>query len=93
MTEGRTRPVVHPIAREESPTDAVVLAVSEATGRPPVPGGAGSADALDDLAGVVDPDALEALFRARFDGRLVFEWAGCTVTIEGGTYVFVDPPD
>jgi len=84
---------VRPIGLDETVVEAVIQAVSEATGRPPVPDTMGSADALDDLCGAVDPDALAALVTDRFDGRLEFDWSGCRVAVEGDTHVVVEPLD
>lgn len=48
---------------------------------------------LDPLYAAVDPDALNALYRDGFDGRVEFRYAGCTVVVdgEGEVRVAADP--
>lgn len=89
MNEGGAGPFERPIESDESVSEAVVMAVSAATGRPPTPGTAGTLDELDGLYGTVDSDALDVLFRGRPDVRLAFEWAGCRVEIVDGARVVV----
>lgn len=38
---------------------------------------------LEPLYAAVDPDALNALCRDGFDGRVEFRYAGCTVVVDG----------
>lgn len=76
-----------------SVTETVVAAVAEATG---LQAGAGGGEVLDPLYDVVDPDALDALFRrsdpgGRSSGTVTFTYSGYEVTVEGGTVVAVAP--
>lgn len=77
------------IDEDESVSTAVVRAVSAVDGRPP-------AD-IPRLFGVVDPDALDALFAGpavgepRTGGHLSFVYGRCRVTIDHGEYLTVRP--
>ncbi|CQH63454.1 uncharacterized protein HHUB_4086 (plasmid) [Halobacterium hubeiense] len=77
------------IEDDESVSMAVVRAVTAVTGCSP-----GSTPLL---ARVVDPDALDALFSASFDGtprtggHLTFVYADCRVTIDNGEFLTVRP--
>lgn len=78
-----------PIVRtteDGSLTEAVVLGVAEARGVDPI--------ALDQrLYEVIDPDALDALFRnPSSSGTVEFSMAGCRVTIHADDRVVVFPP-
>ncbi|WP_208288905.1 HalOD1 output domain-containing protein [Halobacterium sp. R2-5] len=77
------------VAPDESPSEAVITAVAEATGRPATPletddSGPGS-DPLPPLFETINPDALDAL-AAPQDGQgnclVTFTYAGCTVSVE-----------
>lgn len=46
---------------------------------------------LDVLHNVVDPDAINTLYNRGFTGSLVFEYSGCTVTVDGDGDVEVTP--
>jgi hypothetical protein len=62
---------------EESPINAVVTTVAEATDQSPLE--------MEPLGEVIDPDALNALFSNSRDGssslRITFEYAGQVVTM------------
>lgn len=70
----------------------VVNAVADAKGVDPL-------DLEESLHDVIDPDALEDLFAPRFagvprfDGRVSFTMADCTVVVESGGRVVVSPPE
>jgi hypothetical protein len=76
------------VADNESATEAVVLAVAEATGVDPLD--------LDPLYDCVDPDALDALFDSGdglddLTGSFEFTYAGCDVTVNADQRVVVTP--
>lgn len=78
--------VIRSIDEGDSPSVAVVRAVSEATGR--------SVTELEPLEHTVDTDALDSLFSPRANdeprtGRFSFEYAGLDVTISYHDYVEV----
>lgn len=75
--------------REETVSERVIDAVSEATGTDPVE--------LEPLYNVVDPDALNAIFASggageSSDTELRFTMAGCDVLVRDGGNVVVTPP-
>lgn len=63
------------------PSRAVVQAVADADDSDPVD--------LPPLYRVLDPDALDAIFRDRPDGSVTFEYNGYTVTVRGTAEVTV----
>jgi hypothetical protein len=73
----------------ESVSVAVVRAVSAVVGRKP--------RHLKPLGHVLDPDAIDALFDSRANGeqrtggRISFVFGGCSVAVENGEYVDVQP--
>lgn len=75
-----------------SVSEAVVTEVVAAIDRPPE-------RVQPPLATVIDPDALDGLFRGatadgEFDGRVSFAWAGCRVDVSAADEVDVRPiPD
>ena len=74
----------------ESASEAVVRAVADARGRDPIE--------LPPLHNVIDPDALNELFSDTIagtarSGRLVFEYGGCTVALDGPNEVLVNVRD
>jgi len=78
------------VAPDESPSEAVLTAVAEATGRPLTPFEAGDSgfgrEPLPSLFEAVDPEALDSLTAREDDsgGCLVtFTYAGCTVNVDG----------
>lgn len=80
------------VSQDESVSEAVVAAVASAAGRrrAGVPRGGEEAEALDPLYDVVDPDALDALFRPGCEtASIAFTYAGHEVTVEGGDVVAV----
>lgn len=70
---------------------AVVHAVSETLSRDPC--------AVQPLAEVLDPDALDSLFNPQDDGterlggNLTFVYSDCHVSIQNGEFISVDPLD
>ena len=80
------------LSRGESLSDGVVQAVAAASSAEPVPT-TGADEALDPLYTVVDPDALDAVFRDRACGRVTFSYHGYEVTADGRGRVAVDRPD
>jgi len=80
--------VEYEIAPDESVSTAVVRAVSAVEGRDP--------RSLGPLSDVLDPDALDALFESRPNGRprtggqLSFIYSDCVVTIDNGEYLALD---
>ena len=76
------------IGADESVSTAVVRAVSAVEGRVP--------HSLRPLSDVLDPDALDALFeprsngRARIGGQLSFIYSNCVITIDNGEYLALD---
>lgn len=75
------------IESEESVSQAVVRAVSAATGSDPT--------SIRPLADVLDPDALDALFaprgngQQRIGGELSFVYNECRVTVQNGEYLSI----
>lgn len=87
MPEDPQTPGAH---TNESISTKVVAAVAEANGVDPIE--------LDEpLYEVVDPDALDALFRSRADGsrlpygRVTFSMAGCEVVVDSEGHVVATP--
>jgi hypothetical protein len=80
--------VEYEIGADESVSTAVVRAVSAIEGREP--------RSLRPLSDVLDPDALDALFeprsngRPRIGGQLSFIYSNCVVTIDNGEYLSLD---
>lgn len=76
----------------ESPAMGVVRAVAAVSGRHPT-GTNGATDALDPLAGSVDPEALDRIFGSRdgpaTDAVVEFDYCGRRVTVAGGETVCV----
>ena len=77
------------IAPDESPSEAVVAAVVEATGRPATPldpaDSESGSDPLPPLFETVDPDALDSLAASEDDRGnclVTFTYAGCTVSVD-----------
>lgn len=78
------------VAPDESPSEAVLIAVVEATGRPATPLGSADSksgsDTLPPLFETIDPEALDSLVASK-DGRgnclVTFTYAGCTVNVDG----------
>lgn len=91
MTGAEDRSRVRPVGRGEAVSEAVVLAVLAASGRPTDPVDHAALRELDALSATLDPDALDSLFGNRFDGRLEFDWAGYSVVVDRGTRVVVTP--
>jgi len=83
--------VEYDIGPDERVSSAVIHAVSAVRGRDP--------RAMQRLADVLDPDALDALFELRADGtsrrggRLAFVYGKCHVTVDNGEYITVRPLD
>lgn len=77
------------IGIDEPVSMAVVRTVSEVMDQDPL--------SLSPLANVLDTDALDALFDARFDGtprtggQLSFVYNNCRVTIDNGEYLTLEP--
>ncbi|MDT3433380.1 HalOD1 output domain-containing protein [Haloarcula sp. 1CSR25-25] len=77
------------IGTDESVSMAVVRVVSAVEGRDPL--------SLPPLANVVDTDALDALFDARYDGtqrtggRLSFVYSKCQITIDNAEFLTLQP--
>lgn len=71
--------------REDGPpSQSVVWAVAEAEGVDPTD--------LPSLHDVVDPDALDALFRGQTRATVTFEYHGYTVTVRENADVVVQEP-
>lgn len=68
-----------------APSQRVIHAVADATGRPPLE--------LPPLYETVDPDALDAIAESWTHGVLRFSYAGCTVTVESPDEVHVTRED
>lgn len=64
------------------PSEAVVLATAEQTGRSPLE--------LPPLYETIDPDALDAAVQRSESCRVTFEYADCEVTVGGFDRVSVD---
>lgn len=85
----RNRRMESEIGEHESVSTAVRRAVSAVKGRKP--------GALQPLTGVVDPDALDALFEPRSrdvprtGGRLSFSYSSCRITIHHGEFLAIEP--
>lgn len=77
------------VCRSGDPSETVVTAVAEAKGVDPLD--------LDPLYTVVDPDALNDMFRPTVGStpssvELQFSMAGCQVVVRGNGEVVVTPP-
>ena len=79
----------HEVAPDESPSEAVLRAVVEATGRPATPfeadGSDSGSDPLPPLFETIDPDALDKLAAPTGDQEnclMTFTYGGCTVSVE-----------
>lgn len=79
------------VAPDQSVSEAVVAAVATATGRRPFHStGTDDAEPLDPLYDVLDPDALDVLFRPGGErGRVSFTYCGREVSVEGRDAVTV----
>lgn len=67
---------------DSSPTVDIVEEVAAVRGVP--------TDELEPLYTAIDPDALERLFSGAFrNGRVEFEYEGCTVVAESGGHVAI----
>ena len=79
----------HEVASDESISEAVILAVSDFEGRDP--------SSLRPLSDVLDPDALDAIFRPqaadvpRTGGSLSFIYSNSRVTVQNGEYFTLQP--
>lgn len=77
------------VGSNEAVSSAVVRAVSAVEGLEP--------DTLPPLTDVLDPDALDGLFasrpggRARTGGRVSFVYSSCSVTVDNGEYLTLQP--
>lgn len=78
------------VAPDESPTEAVLTAVVEATGRPSTPfetaDSESGPDPLPPLFETIDPDALDSLAASEGDQGnclVTFTYGGCAVSVEG----------
>lgn len=86
------------VSSDESLSEAVVEAVSTVSGHEPVPT-TPTERALDPLYTVVDPDALDSVFRPvgsapdRLRGEVTFTYHGYEVTAHGEGYVRVERPE
>jgi len=91
------------ISAEESVSEAVVAAVATVSNVEPVPAPEDSSEpatelALDPLYSVVDPDALDAIFRPQGDdehgvaSRVSFPYHGHDVTVHSEGHVAVTHP-
>ncbi|RDI73034.1 hypothetical protein DWB78_06240 [Halopelagius longus] len=86
---------------KESPSNAVVSAVAAVAGYRPVatePAGEGdTAPVLDPLYSVIDPDALDEMFRddgsPAISGRVRFSYHDCDVAVLSDGVVEVTPPE
>ena len=92
--------VTYEIGPSETVSDAVVRAVASVSNSPTVSSVTASEPAetrrLDPLYAVIDPDALDALFRSTSAedsrrGRVTFYYADCEVTVYGRERVEVRP--
>ena len=89
--DGDAYRATHDFAKPGSLGLTVVEAVSAVIDESPA--------AIEPLYDVVDPEALDALFRPRSDdtpplrGAVTFEFGGCEVTVEGTGTVVVVPVD
>lgn len=77
------------ICRNENVSDTVISTVATAVGADPLD--------LEPLYSVVDPDALDSLFRSSMESpaaalELRFSMAGCQVTVHADGEVAVTPP-
>lgn len=75
---------------DQTPSEAVVTAVSEASGR-----ALAGTESLDPLYHAIDPDALDALFDTYGDAEsttsVEFVYGGYEVTVEGSGLVTLHP--
>lgn len=71
------------LSDDEAPSEGVVESIADLEGRDPT--------ALDQrLFNVVDPDALDILFRARPGGLVTFPFLGYRVCVHGDGRIVID---
>ncbi len=87
------------LSSDEPISTGVVMAIAAASGTEPAPTAdtTGGTQALEPLYTVVDPDALDALFRADGSGaagpeRVTFTYHGYEVTVTDDRQVRLEPP-
>jgi ketosteroid isomerase-like protein len=73
---------VHEVRHDETPSQAVVMAVAETLGV--------GARTLPPLYEAVDPDAVDAFFREDDERSLRFSYADVTVTVDGTGMIAVE---
>lgn len=78
-----TSPVRVSLDEECRPSTAVIRGVTAVTSREPTEG--------PQLYDHVEPDALDEVFAGQDGGKILFEYAGCQVTVLADTAVIVDP--
>lgn len=88
--QGLEEPAVsYELSPSESPSEAVVAAVSAASGAEPLADCDDATEVLDPLYSAVDPDALDCIFGATGPGeartgcRVTFDYHGHEVTVHG----------
>lgn len=75
MSSEQPAEVTYELDPDESVTDGVIEAVSEASNLDPT--------SLDPLYSVIDPDALDALFKPGYSGtpQVTFQYNGCEIQV------------
>lgn len=91
MTDVEDWPLVRPVRRGETVSEAVVLAVLAASERAGGRAAPKDVDQSEPLAHSLDPDALDSLFEGRFAGRVEFHWSGWAVAVDHRRRVVVKP--
>ncbi|UPV99854.1 hypothetical protein M0R88_15210 [Halorussus gelatinilyticus] len=97
-SEGMQQPIfTYEVSPSESFSEGVIAAVSAASGTDSIAPkeATSSAEVLEPLYSVVDPDALDGLFRGRDSGRgsveVSFAYHDHEVTVSGGGQIEVEP--
>ncbi|WP_084186223.1 HalOD1 output domain-containing protein [Haladaptatus litoreus] len=99
LEDGGTEQFSYQRQPNETPTEAVLSAVSAVSNRKIIPTatGDGDLDALEPLYDAINPDALDALVGSiedgsGSDGSVTFDYSGHEVTVKSSGEILVRPP-
>lgn len=92
--------VMYEVSPHETLSEAVIRAVSNVSGTPPVPDASSDTETdqvLEPLHTVIDPDALDSVFAhasahtAQHTARVSFSYHGHAITVSGTGSISVEP--